>query len=288
MATGAGTWKNGWRNMSKKRPRIGVTGPDSGGTASWLFTALIILLEGGIPVRIRPGHPRHIGLLNGIVLGGGADIDPMTYEDQGFLENYLKDPEHNVRHHSIWKRISRFLLRMLYPFVFLIRRLLRAPKPKFGIDKERDKMEFNVISHAVAHGLPVLGICRGMQLINVFFKGDLYQEIKPFYLEEINKHSILPYVKIFVERRSRLYSILQCHALKVNALHHQAVRQPGRDIDIVAWEINGLVQAIESVSHDFIIGVQWHPEYLITHKPQRRLFKALVAKGREKANKLSS
>jgi putative glutamine amidotransferase len=148
--------------------------------------------------------------------------------------------------------------------------------------------EFNLLSHAVQHDLPLLGICRGMQLINVFFKGDLYKEIKTFYIEEINKHSIFPYVKIFVERKSLLFSILQCHALKVNALHHQAVRQPGEGIDIVAWEVNGLVQGIESGKHDFILGVQWHPEYLITHKVQRRIFKTLIAKAREKANKLSS
>jgi putative glutamine amidotransferase len=74
----------------------------------------------------------------------------------------------------------------------------------------------------------------------------------------------------------------------VNALHHQAVRQPGEGINIVAWEVNGLVQGIESGTHDFILGVQWHPEYLITHKIQRRIFKKLIAKAKEKANKLSS
>lgn len=155
--------------MNTRRPKIGITGPDNGGTASWLFTALIILLEGGIPVRIRPSKPRHIDALNAIILGGGADIDPQAYEEKGFIETYFHDSHQPSRQHMpFWKKIIRFLRIIVHSLVYFIRKLYRT-KQEFGLDKNRDRMEFNMLSHAIQHNLPVLGICRGMQLINVFF-----------------------------------------------------------------------------------------------------------------------
>jgi len=67
----------------------------------------------------------------------------------------------------------------------------------------------------------------------------------------------------------------------VNSLHHQAVNQAGNGINIVARDRDGLVQGIESTKHDFLIGVQWHPEWLIFNRPQQRLISALVAAAKQ-------
>lgn len=262
-----------------KRPKIGVTGPDSGGSASWLMIAINILLQGGWPIRITPSRYRKIDGLHGLIISGGADVDPETYHTDTLIKEYVTHPL-DIKRYPWYKRIYRFLKRLTYSLLFVFRRLLRKKK-NFGIDKNRDRLEFYLTDEAVKKDLPILGICRGMQLINIYFKGNLYADIEPFYVEEINVSSIFPVKKVFIERKSKLYSIFKCHAIKVNALHHQAVREPGEGIKIVGWELNGLVQAIESTKHDFIIGVQWHPEYLPEKKRQRMLFAALIKKARK-------
>jgi putative glutamine amidotransferase len=259
-------------------PRIGVTGPDEGGAAAWVFTAFAILISGGWPVRIRPSQPREIEGLNGLVVGGGADVDPRTYANKQFLREYIGKPLKNKKQPFL-KRLRRFLRRLSYPFIYLIRRLLRH-RNDYHIDTIRDSLEFNIVDQAVKKGMPILGICRGMQLVNVYFQGSLHKEIRSFYQEEINRHSILPVKKITVERGSKLFKILKMRELRVNALHHQAVNSPGEGIAIAAKEENGVVQAIESNTYPFFIGVQWHPEYLTGKRAQRRLFKSLVKEAR--------
>ncbi len=75
---------------------------------------------------------------------------------------------------------------------------------------------------------------------------------------------------------SQLYRILEVTWCRINSLHHQAVQKTGQGIEIVARDRDGLVQGIESREHDFLIGVQWHPEWLIFNRPQQRLIRALV------------
>jgi putative glutamine amidotransferase len=110
----------------------------------------------------------------------------------------------------------------------------------------------------------------------VYFQGTLYKDIRAFYSEKPNRHSIFPVKKAYIQPGSKLSQILKVEELMVNSIHNQAVKKPGEGIEIVAKEFNKVVQSIESVVHDFIIGVQWHPEYLIQKKTHRRLFKALV------------
>src|SRR6056297_2604287 len=97
-----------------KKPVIGVTGPDKGGEAAWLFTALSILLSGGKPVRIRPKLPREIGKIDGLVLGGGADINPKSYTEDLFIEQYLNKTirEKNI---SLFRRIGRMINWLYFP-----------------------------------------------------------------------------------------------------------------------------------------------------------------------------
>jgi putative glutamine amidotransferase len=257
------------------QPTIGVTGPDKGGTAAWFFTAVSVMLAGGIPVRITPSSPRSIEKLDGLIIGGGADVDPNTYEKDNFINIYLNQTLKNKRKTFI-ERISSFFSLILYPAVYFIRIWLSRRQQGHGLDTERDQLEFNLLDQAVKRQMPVLGICRGSQLINVYFKGTLYKDIKDFYTEKPNRHSIFPVKKAFIQPGSKISQILKVEELMVNSIHNQAVKKPGEGIEIVAKEFNNVVQSIESVLDYFVIGVQWHPEYLIQKKTHRRIFKALV------------
>src|SRR3712207_6765139 len=93
--------------QATSRPKIGVTGPDLGGGAAWFFTALSVRLAGGIPVRIRPSKPKSIDKLQGLIIGGGADVDPDTYEKENVLQTYLNQTLKNKRRPFL-VRIRRF------------------------------------------------------------------------------------------------------------------------------------------------------------------------------------
>ncbi|NBC82193.1 MAG: gamma-glutamyl-gamma-aminobutyrate hydrolase family protein [Bacteroidetes bacterium] len=256
-----------------KTPRIGITGPDTGGGAAWLFTSLSVRLAGGKPIRIRPMRPSRGNNIHGLILGGGADIDPRAYTEDHFITEYLNQTLRDTRK-SFFYRIYYFIRWFYYPVVFLLRKLLSRKSGKG--DKARDELEFQLLKKAVENKLPIMGICRGAQLINVFFEGTLFQNINQFYFEEPNKHSIFPVKTIYIKPDSKLHKLLGEKELKVNALHNQAVKEKGKQLDIVAYEPNSVVQGIEAIKDQLIFGVQWHPEYLLLHKNQRNLFKAVV------------
>src|SRR5690606_1957248 len=83
-----GLFKNSYQ-INRKRPTIGVTGPDKGGGVAWFFTALSIRMAGGKPVRITPANPRTADGLQGLIIGGGADVDPSTYQQENVIDEYL-------------------------------------------------------------------------------------------------------------------------------------------------------------------------------------------------------
>ena len=140
---------------------------------------------------------------------------------------------------------------------------------------ERDAMELALIDQAIRAERPVMGICRGMQLINLHFGGSLHPHIHDFNLEVRHPHTPLPFKTVFIEPRTRLESILNRSKLRVNALHHQAVDRPGEGIRLGAHDRNGIVQAIEHETLPFVMGLQWHPEMLPYTRHSRRLFMAL-------------
>ncbi|CAM3628833.1 gamma-glutamyl-gamma-aminobutyrate hydrolase family protein [Pontibacter korlensis] len=265
--------------IDRNRPTIGITGPDKGGGAAWFFTALSVLLAGGWPVRITPSRPRTADGLQALIIGGGADVDPSTYEQEHVIDDYLQQTLRQPNK-NIFRRVGRFVRWVWYPAVFFVRKLM-SRKLSFGLDRERDHLEFQLLDQATKKGLPVMGICRGAQLMNVYFRGTLYRSINSFYMEEPNPASVFPVKKVHIKPGSKLERVLGTQQLEVNALHNQAVKEPGQAIDIVAREPNQVVQGIEHTVQDFMIGVQWHPEYLPQSKLHRRLFKALVqqAKG---------
>jgi putative glutamine amidotransferase len=144
-------------------------------------------------------------------------------------------------------------------------------------DAARDQLEMRLIDEAVARRLPVLGICRGAQLLNVYFGGSLHRDLAGFYREDPETRTILPHKRIVITPGTRLARLLGHETRRVNALHRQAIDRLGRGVRVAARDRNGIVQAVEHESLPFVIGVQWHPEYLPQVPEQRKLFNALVA-----------
>lgn len=257
--------------MSSSKPIIGITGPDRGGTSAWLFTRLAVWLQGGKAVRITPSRPMVKTELDGLILGGGADIDPQRY-GQSLLEELTGHAGPKPTGFQQWfLRVVSFLF---YPFLLVFRKLFSTKQP--GSSHKRDELEFKLLESALQREIPVLGICRGAQLINVHLGGTLHQDIDSFYREVPRVNTIWPEKKVEIKAGSRLEQILGVSAAWVNALHHQAVDRLGRSLQVVAREANGVVQAIEDTEKAFVIGVQWHPEYMPQVLMQRTIFRELV------------
>jgi putative glutamine amidotransferase len=150
------------------------------------------------------------------------------------------------------------------------------------VDPERDEVEIRLVEESIRLGKPLLGICRGIQVINVAFGGSLYTDIssqKPNALV----HDWIPgrpwstlAHSIQLEENSRLAQILGGTHFEVNSLHHQAISRIADDVQAIAFASDGIVEAIELPGHPFAIAVQWHPEWLQDHPPMRALFRALV------------
>jgi len=249
------------------RPGIGVTGPDHGGAAAWLFSALAIWRVGGRPLRIRPSHRRSIDELDGLVIGGGADVSPALYGEH----RHLPVRELSDRGVLGWRRALGFVL---FPLLWLMRRLLT--KKRGGLDPARDELEHALIGEAIDRRLPMMGICRGMQLINVSLGGTLHQSLEGFYDEYPAIRSVLPRKRVELAEGSRLRAIVGADSALVNALHRQAIDRLGEGLGAVAREANGVLQGFEATGERWLIGVQWHPEYLPQRPDQRALFAALV------------
>ncbi|WP_227369882.1 gamma-glutamyl-gamma-aminobutyrate hydrolase family protein [Halomonas sp. M20] len=144
------------------------------------------------------------------------------------------------------------------------------------VDPQRDTLELSLLKRLLPDDCPVLGICRGAQIINVHLGGSLVSDIYTSYTHIKKQRTVLPRKTVDITIGSRLHDLLEVSWCQVNSLHHQAINRAGRGIDIVAKDRDGLVQGIESRNHRFLIGVQWHPEFLIFNRPQQRLIRGLV------------
>jgi len=147
----------------------------------------------------------------------------------------------------------------------------------YGVDRRRDAYELALVKAALKRNIPMLGVCRGHQLINVALGGKLIQHVP--HLTEVNHQERERFGELIhqvrVDPDSLVATVLRTDQLGVNTLHHQAVAQPGRGLRVVAMSDDGLIEAVE---HDDrrVIGVQWHPELLQHRKDQRRLVRWLV------------
>jgi putative glutamine amidotransferase len=154
----------------------------------------------------------------------------------------------------------------------------------------RDKFELSLLDKALERRMPILGICRGVQMINVGFGGTLYQDLKqdaePQFEHrqtELGKTRQEPSHGVVVtEPESSLGAIV--HGMcRVNSMHHQAVKRVGRGLKVTARSEDGFVEAVESAeAYPFLMAVQWHPEEMVNNSTeQREIFVQFIAKCRE-------
>ncbi len=143
-------------------------------------------------------------------------------------------------------------------------------------DPERDALEIEWIEKALQQRLPLLGICRGAQLINVVLGGNLHQDITRMRRLTYNRPGLLPTKQVALEQTSIIAGVCRRKRLRVNSLHHQAINEPGADLRVVGRDLDEITQAIECAIGRRIIGVQWHPEYLFYLPAQFALFRWLM------------
>lgn len=219
------------------RPLIGVTGPDRGHRLSWHCIRAAVALAGGRMVRLTPRKPRHHLPVRALIISGGGDVDPQRYGKER-------------KHH-------------------------------YTYDHGRDALETAWVERAMERKLPLLGICRGAQLINVCLGGTLHLDIKLVCETAHYPDTILSKVfarkPVVLEEGSMLEAIFRCEVAMVNSLHRQSLEHIGRGLTVTAREENGIIQAVEGTDPgQFLLGVQWHPEFMLNVARQRHIFAALV------------
>jgi putative glutamine amidotransferase len=150
-----------------------------------------------------------------------------------------------------------------------------------------DRFELNLARAADAAGMPLLGICRGLQALNVARGGTLHQHVDGHRQTEL---ATQPVHAVRIAPRSRVARVLKSRATQVNSFHHQAIDGLGVGLVATAWAPDGTIEAIEDRRHPFLLAVQWHAETLIDAPPQLALFRALVeaAGGRAVAGTLAA
>ena len=224
------------------KPIVGITSYSQ--EASWgawtLPAALVPLsyvrsvdLAGGRPVLVPPvddAVEETLDALHGLVLSGGADIDPGAYGDEPHPETTITHPH-------------------------------------------RDRAELSLLEAALARELPVLAICRGMQMLNVLHGGNLHQHLPDLVGHDGHRQTsgVFSDHSVRLQAGSTTASILG-EETGVKSSHHQGLERIGEGLDVVGWAEDGSVEAIEDRRKRFALGVLWHPE----EGDDKRLFEALV------------
>ncbi|HTP41370.1 MAG TPA: gamma-glutamyl-gamma-aminobutyrate hydrolase family protein [Nitrospiria bacterium] len=200
---------------------------------------------GGLPLILPiTDHRKEIGrlldLVDGLLLtGSGPDLDPKLYNET-----------------------KRYRFKVM--------------------SRERTGFELALARQAWEREVPTLGICGGMQLLNVAAGGSLYQDL-PGQLKTLLKHQQQAYATepshwVEVEPGTKLREIVKAPKIRVNSSHHQGVKSVSADLVVNARAEDGVIEGIEAPDHPFLVGVQWHPEFLYTSDPiSRKLFTTLLA-----------
>ena len=214
-----------------------------------------VIAGGGLPILIpalaETDVLRNIyARLDGLLLGGGPDIDPKYFGEE--VDGSEMD----------------------------------------SVDELRDAAEVQLVRWAYADDLPILGICRGHQVLHVALGGSLYQDIESSINTTIDHRASthanqrdLRAHSVRIEPGSRLAELLlnhpdhptEAHHMRVNTLHHQAVKHPAQNFVVTARADDSVIEASEDPTHRFVMSVQWHPEDLqYTDADSQRLFAAFV------------
>ncbi len=156
----------------------------------------------------------------------------------------------------------------------------QQPTVKANYDLSRDTTDQQLLEAASSQCLPVLGICRGAQFVNVFRGGSLCQNVTPLRVNTRHRPLLLPLQTVRVVTDSRLGRILDAPVIGANRIHSQAIKRLGGALRVVAVDNDCFVQAFEGTGPQWLVGVQWHPEYLLYHPGHRRLFRVFVQAAR--------
>jgi putative glutamine amidotransferase len=187
-------------------------------------------------VKLSDTGDEHIENCDGVILSGGVDIHPKYYEQSIHYPN----------------------------------------APDKGFQTHRDDFEFAVLEKSLKRNIPVLGICRGLQLINVFFDGTLVQDLGgQNETHHADQHDRKHNVK--VEAGTVLHDIVKVNSGAVNSAHHQAIDRLGKDLAVNSFSEDGVIEGIEwkdNGNKSFMLAVQWHPERMniagLTNSPLTR------------------
>lgn len=150
------------------------------------------------------------------------------------------------------------------------------------VDNDRDRVEVSLVDQALERGLPILGICRGLQVINVALGGTLYEDLGEQLPGSIQHNNFKGRPRdhlahtVEVEPGSALSTVMGSTSEQVNSLHHQGIRQLAGSLHPSAWAPDGVIEAVELPAYPFLLAVQWHPEWLQAYPPMRALFKAFI------------
>jgi putative glutamine amidotransferase len=156
------------------------------------------------------------------------------------------------------------------------------------VNRARDDFEQGLLDVALRQRLPILGICRGTQLINVKFGGTLYQDLAKdvspeFEHRQSENRSEAVHTVTLTDPESQLAEDFR-GSCRVNSLHHQAIKRLGRGLKVTAHSEDGLVEAVEAAAdYPFLLAVQWHPEEITAQSEQRRIFEHFVSACRQAA-----
>ena len=157
--------------------------------------------------------------------------------------------------------------------------------PKCGaLDNSRDQYEIALAKFAVERGIPILGICRGLQIFNVAFGGSLYQDLPSSGFE---LHTILTNPRnegthsVVLESETPLAKIMEASEIMVNSFHHQAVRSLAPPLQKMAVSEDGVIEAAYLPGAAFAMAVQWHPEMMYDNEQQQKIASALVEAGKK-------
>ncbi|MDO5134534.1 MAG: gamma-glutamyl-gamma-aminobutyrate hydrolase family protein, partial [Eubacteriales bacterium] len=156
------------------------------------------------------------------------------------------------------------------------------PVPQCGDCCEaRDRMEKRLLELVLERDIPALGICRGIQLLNVVLEGSLYQDLATQYPSRLNHHQAPPYDRpahtVHVFRNTPLHQLLDREYMEVNSYHHQAIKTISPSLQPMAQAQDGLTEAVWVPGKAFLWAVQWHPEFFYRKdEDSRKIFRALV------------